>query len=297
MKKIFISFLFVIFLEVSVFCAAGKNSFEFLQIGVGARAVALGGAYTAVSSDAFGMYWNCAGIADIAQHSEIAAQHNNWLEDIKYNFLGIANKINNDISLGAALYYLNSGNIQGRNISGGIEPDYKSENSALQIAIGLKTDKHSFFGFAVKYVKDKLQNTTADGVALDLGFKNTMNDVSVGLALSNFTLKKAKYNYDERKLPMILRTGIAYSLIENNFLISADIVKEEGESLYLASGIEYNVFKALALRIGYNGYSKDADKGIFCGAGLNFEVLNIDYAYIMSKELNDAHIINLKINF
>jgi hypothetical protein len=36
---------------------------EFLELGIGPRALALGGAYTAVADDGSGMYWNPAGVA------------------------------------------------------------------------------------------------------------------------------------------------------------------------------------------------------------------------------------------
>src|SRR5687768_1257688 len=38
---------------------------NFLQIGVGARALALGGAATAVSNDLSSLYWNVAGLGDV----------------------------------------------------------------------------------------------------------------------------------------------------------------------------------------------------------------------------------------
>jgi len=41
----------------------GTNAAAFLEIGVGARAMAMGGAYGAVANDASALYWNPAGIA------------------------------------------------------------------------------------------------------------------------------------------------------------------------------------------------------------------------------------------
>lgn len=41
----------------------GARGANFLEIGVGARAQALGGAFTSLASGASAMYWNPAGIA------------------------------------------------------------------------------------------------------------------------------------------------------------------------------------------------------------------------------------------
>ncbi|MCK4307417.1 PorV/PorQ family protein [candidate division WOR-3 bacterium] len=51
----------LIFFIIQAFFSTGTGSHQFLELGFGARAVAMGGAYTAVTDDAYSMFWNPAG--------------------------------------------------------------------------------------------------------------------------------------------------------------------------------------------------------------------------------------------
>ena len=46
----------------------GSSAVPFLTIGIGARATAMGGAFTSVASDVTALYWNPAGIASFDQN-------------------------------------------------------------------------------------------------------------------------------------------------------------------------------------------------------------------------------------
>jgi len=73
---------------------AGKYAGAFLEIGVGAKALAMGGAYTAVASDGSAFYWNPAGLAILTRPevNVMYATHFGTLIDplASYNQAGIA---------------------------------------------------------------------------------------------------------------------------------------------------------------------------------------------------------------
>src|SRR5512140_1471702 len=62
---------------------AGISAYQFLQIGVGARGVALGETFTAIANDASALYWNPAGLTQFPENQVIFA-HAEYLVDLKH---------------------------------------------------------------------------------------------------------------------------------------------------------------------------------------------------------------------
>ena len=65
----------------------GTTAAQFLKIGIGARALAMGGAYSAVSDDATALYWNPAGLSSMKKN-EILLDHQDWILDVDLDFVG-----------------------------------------------------------------------------------------------------------------------------------------------------------------------------------------------------------------
>jgi hypothetical protein len=87
MKKI----LFFLFFTQVIF--AQKYSNEFLNIGIGGKGQAMGGAMTANASDVTAAYWNPANLAnmDFKNGIQVAAMHTQWFAGIgNYDYVGLA---------------------------------------------------------------------------------------------------------------------------------------------------------------------------------------------------------------
>jgi len=63
----------------------GTTAAQFLKIGVGSRAVGMGGAFTATADDITAIYWNPGGLA-AAGGNEAVFNHVAWFADMKYDF-------------------------------------------------------------------------------------------------------------------------------------------------------------------------------------------------------------------
>ncbi len=73
---------------------APKYSNEFLAIGVGARALGMGYAYTGAVHDVTSGYWNPAGLLGIKGDLQVAAMHSEYFAGIaKYDYVGIGKAI------------------------------------------------------------------------------------------------------------------------------------------------------------------------------------------------------------
>ena len=90
MVRFFVSVVFSVFLAINL--QAQKYSNEFLSIGVGARAQALGNAVVASVDDVTAGYWNPAGLARIDQSIglQAGAMHSEWFGGVAaFDYLGL----------------------------------------------------------------------------------------------------------------------------------------------------------------------------------------------------------------
>ncbi|MFN3875423.1 MAG: PorV/PorQ family protein, partial [Flavobacteriales bacterium] len=80
---------------------APKYSNEFLAVGVGARALGMGGAFVSVVSDVTSGYWNPTGLLGVRGDLQIGAMHSEWFAGIaKYDYIGLAKPVDSASTLG-----------------------------------------------------------------------------------------------------------------------------------------------------------------------------------------------------
>jgi hypothetical protein len=80
-----------VFLTLSGWAQFRKYSNEFLNIGAGARGLAMGGAQVASSQDGTSGYWNPAGLTGIKDYPVLSLMHAEYFAGIgKYDFLSLA---------------------------------------------------------------------------------------------------------------------------------------------------------------------------------------------------------------
>ncbi|MBL7951962.1 MAG: PorV/PorQ family protein [Flavobacteriales bacterium] len=80
---------------------APKYSNEFLAVGVGARALGMGSAYTAVVNDVTSGYWNPAGLLGVKGDLQVGAMHSEYFAGIaKYDYIGLAKPIDTASTIG-----------------------------------------------------------------------------------------------------------------------------------------------------------------------------------------------------
>jgi hypothetical protein len=84
--RFFFPFVFCVSLLLGQFDNSGTSAANFLKIGVGGRATAMGGAITGQVDDPTSLFWNPAGIAN-ARNIEFTVNHNDWIFDLTHSYI------------------------------------------------------------------------------------------------------------------------------------------------------------------------------------------------------------------
>lgn len=292
-------------------CAASaQESAAFLKIGVGARAAAMGGAYTAAADDVDAIAWNPAGLAGV-QKRELGATHMELLAGTRYEFLGYAHPT----SLGAfaaALSYLSHASIPGRDVNGAPTGRFDAWDGSVgaAYAVGLAGLPGASFGAGVKYVRSELAEARAQSVAVDLGVRYEAPELvgpgSLIAAAAVQNLGRGMRFLSERsRLPLTAAFGLGYRL-PAGLLITIDYKhRPEALSSELSAGTEFSFIPQLALRAGYDSHiarrggvgDSSPVRGFAAGFGIRVLDYSLDYALTPFGELGRVQRFSLGARF
>ncbi|MFH1897465.1 MAG: PorV/PorQ family protein [Candidatus Desantisbacteria bacterium] len=289
----------------SIYCDAGSKSKgtcaeNFLKLGVGARAIGMGEAFTAVASDANAIYWNPAGLANLNRR-QINAMHNTWLVETYYDHLSFAAPFKQG-GMCAGITYLGSGDIPKYPKGDGVtappqDGNFTAYDMALIGGYGWKFSDKVLVGVSGKLIQSKIDSYDAKGVAVDLGIlsQTPVENLTVGGTIQNMG-SKIKFNKDGDSLPLMVKVGAAYTMLDNNLTTAMDITKARDNDVKFNVGGEYLIAKSFAVRAGYSS-KIDEGAGITAGIGYKHPVVTVDYAYVPWGDLEkDTHRVSLLFN-
>jgi len=300
--------IIVIFIYSSVLLAgeeSGGSAGSFLQWGVGARAIALGKAFTAIANDGSAIYWNPAGLAQLSTR-EFSAMHALIFEDRAQNFIQFTYPIS-PFSISAGWMRFGVNDIQERSTSGEFLGKFDDSENLFLLGSGYQVLSKPTFkldvGLTAKYFYHSLQNYHASGYGIDLGvlsyfhLTGLVERIGIGATVQNLGAK-LKWNTEsnhEDNIPVAFRLGAAVHLKPVPFKIAADLEKNENQDLRIHAGAEYWI-RMLALRAGIN---HDKFTG---GAGLVLKLGSVgfilDYALTTDEIANDPlHFFTLIFRF
>ncbi|HXS99086.1 MAG TPA: PorV/PorQ family protein [Elusimicrobiota bacterium] len=270
----------------------------FLNLGVGARYLAMGGAGTALSDDANSLYWNAAGLGAAPREFTVSDMELQQSTRLDFAAFSAPTKAGTFAAGGA---YLSQSAIDGRDLSGHATGSFSAADGDVALGYGRKTDLVDMGGSA-KLVQSHIGSAQATTFAIDLGARKQIGDVVLGAALRNLG-PGMKFDTERNDLPMRLALGAAYKLERGTLAAEVTNAPRAGGT-DAGFGGEYQAMKNVFLRAGYTtqtaitgGSSFDAARGLTLGVGFRADRWTIDYAAVPMGELGTTHRFTLGARF
>ena len=332
--KIFFILSIVVASSLIAQTKVGSTAAPFLNIGVGPRAIAMGGGFIATANDVTALYWNPAAISR-TEHNEAMFAHSKWFADINYNWAGAKLNLNGLGSVGLSVMYLDYGKMEVTTL---LEQDGTGEFfSAKDLSIGLSyaynlTDRFSIGG-TVKYINQRIWNSSASAVAFDIGtlFYSNIFDLRIAATITNFGTDMkmsgkdlmvlydidpdifgnndqilANLRTDSYPLPLLFRVGLAMDILNlpaSKITVGVDALHPNDNAESLNVGAEYVFNNFLALRAGYKSlFLKNSEEGLTLGIGVKYDFtptygFSFDYAYQDFGLLNNTQHFSISVRF
>lgn len=308
MKKIIITITFMtIYLNIfSGVELVGTTSSNFIKIPPFARAVGMGEAFTAISDGTYGLYYNPAGISSVLGF-EVQLTHLSWFQGINYEFFSIITPMPfiEIGKLGIAFAWFQVDEMDKTSELPSYDPGdlattdfnlyklykFSPYDYSVILGYGLEIQENLTGGVSIKYTAENIDKATGSNITADAGFiyRIDLNDhlLRLGLNLSNLgpELKMDKIGFEP---PKILKIGISdqFNLFSNKLLLASQIVLQVDYDNLYNFGLEYWIQNIIALRA---GYKLGAFNHPTFGAGLRYNNIEFNYAFVKYDELGDTH--------
>ncbi|MFC1712917.1 PorV/PorQ family protein [Candidatus Poribacteria bacterium] len=301
-----------------------KYAGEFLNVGAGARALGMGGAFVAVADDGTTAYWSPGGLSSL-QSREVAFMHSQQFDNlVKTNYIGYVHPTSHWGTFGISWLRLGVEDIPKTGYvdsNGNLKQDFVDENDngakdpgemyielpavvgyfddvedGIFLSYGAQLSENFSAGANLKIIRQSMSAHSSSGYGIDIGALYQLFDgFKVGLNLQDVPRTRIKWDLTnhEDEIPFSVRAGAAYTgqipSLMSIFTISFAVdTKYDTETHY---GAEWWLVRTLALRLGL-------DEGeLSAGCGLRVATFQVDYAFIGHDDLGSTHRISTSVQF
>ena len=303
----------------------GKYAGEFLSIGVGGRALGMGGAFVAMANDVTAGYWNPAGLSRI-DYPEITFMHDERFGNLmNYDYGAVAIPFGERSSLGLSVIRLSVDGVPDtrnalidNNGNGVLDTDdrldynkitfFSAADWAVLFSYAKKHSDDFYYGANIKLIRRELGENGAFGIGFDVAvLYHAFTDFYLGANFQDVTTTLIAWDTGTNELiSPTLKLGSVYYFdwLGGRFAPAFDFdVRFEGRkfasttnlgpvSLDLHGGLEYSFKNLIAVRAGYSDIGQ-----LTFGAGVHLPKFDVDYSFAKfdaTDQLGNTHRISLK---
>lgn len=301
---------------------ADKYAGEPFTLGVGARALALGGAVIAGPFDGTAGYWNPAGMNELEGRHVVAMHAETFGSLLNHDFVAYLDSRPREYgtliqSFGFYLYYLGGGGIKITELDQFNRPYVVREEShgdyLLAASVAGRLSARVDFGLTAKVIYRDLGTESGQGLTLDAGALYRLNQwVDLGLMITDVTTGFIRYSGEtfgtgdnSETINPAVRPGIATRYIFRDFtarLSASGDIRFEGikyAAQYWSGDISLDTH--YGLEIDYRGMvfgRAGFDIGrLTAGAGVDIKKITVDFAYLHHDDLNETYRVSAGYRF
>jgi len=290
-------------LGFSAYAQTGQagTDFSILNAGVGARALGMGSAFTAVESAVDSPYWN-PGALDLITSSEITTMQTKLSSDADHYYVSYVQKAFGG-TIGVSWIQVGLGNV----IQTSSEVDDHNEvqnlnifsyySNAYLLSYGKEINDKLSMGMTAKYLTSDMFGQLggqASGYSLTPGAVLRFNQLTLGAKIEDIINSQTWGTGTTEKVIPKARVGIAVNnSLFGGSLFSLDISQmiRSNYSPELSAGYELSDKKSgLAFRVGYN------EGNFTAGAGFSILHAKVDYAYVQQRELSKNNVQRISLS-
>lgn len=288
---------------------AGISTAQFLKIGVGGRATAMGDAFVAVANDVSALYWNPAGLTQFTDN-QIIFSHNQWVVDINHDFVGAVYHLDDANSFGVSVTALTMDEMKVTTEYApfGTGEYFGFSDLGISVSYSRKMTDQFSFGGTVRYVEETLDKLKMRGFMIDLGtyYWTGLGSTRFAVTVSNFgndmapdgevvlVGNRTKSEWQSFSPPTMFRIGFAFEPYEDEqhrVTTSIQLNHPNDNSENVSLGAEYVWNKMFFARGGYKFNVEEQNYSF--GAGVNVPIsianVSVDYAFANFSRLGSAH--------
>ena len=242
----------------------GGQVAQFMAFGAGARSLAMGRAFFAVSDDASSVYSNPAGMTQL-QRKEVSFMQAGLVEEANLTTFNYVHPTNKGWVWGLNMTQLKSGGFEKisveKNSAGEITElkeggDFSDSQTGYVFGFGKRVLDTLAVGMSLKQISRVLDTSNDSFITADAAIITTPlnQNRSYRLAFGLQNIFAIKTGDTDDKLPLLIKVGNSYKGLKDKMTLALDLTQNfTGGVMEWNLGSEYWIWKYIALRAGGEG--------------------------------------------